>query len=43
MTTNFDRTDGAVMDGWPVLVAVAAYVILFSIAAAMMTSVFLVA
>ncbi|HEY2684698.1 MAG TPA: hypothetical protein VGI93_14370 [Steroidobacteraceae bacterium] len=42
MDTNLIRANN-VVDGWPVLVACAAYVIFFSIAAAAMTSVFLVA
>jgi hypothetical protein len=43
MNTNPIRTNGVVMDGWPMLVAYAAYVILFCIFATTTTSVFLVA
>ena len=43
MSTHLVRTNNVVTDGWPVLVAYAVYVISFCIAAATMTSVFLVA
>jgi hypothetical protein len=43
MKTNLVRTNGLVIDGWPVLVAYAVYVMAFYIFAMMMSSVFLVA
>jgi hypothetical protein len=43
MHTNLIRTNRAMMDGWPILVAYSVYVILFCIIATTMTSYFLVA
>jgi hypothetical protein len=43
MNTNHVRTNGIVIDGWPVLVAFAVYAIAFYIFAMTMSSVFPVA
>jgi hypothetical protein len=43
MNTNLIRTNRAMVDGWPVLVAYFAYVISFCVIATTMTSYFLVA
>jgi hypothetical protein len=43
MNTSLVRTNGIVMDGWPVLVAYAVYAMAFCIFAMTMTSVVLVA
>ena len=43
MNTNLVRSNGTVMDGWPLLVALSIYLISFCIFATTMTSVLLVA
>ena len=43
MNTNLVRTNGVVIDGWPILLAYTVYVISFCIFATTMTSVFPVA
>ena len=43
MDTNLVRTNGVVIDGWPILLAYSVYVISFCIFATTMSSFFLVA
>lgn len=43
MNTNLVRTNGVMIDGWPILLAYTVYVISFCVFATTMTSVFLVA